>query len=96
MDRQAPQYAKAQLGTDLIRRLWLINTEFITHDRKELGKANLYFRKAMGSCYAEYENNHPTISVAAKDLALIYESLGLNSEKKQTSTGLFSGTRKYV
>ncbi|KAF3074247.1 hypothetical protein CFAM422_003884 [Trichoderma lentiforme] len=50
----------------------------------------------MESCYVEYENNHPTISVAAKDLALIYESLALNSEKEQTSTGLFSGTREYV
>lgn len=50
----------------------------------------------MESCYAEYENNHPTTPVAAKDLALIYESLGLNSERKQTSTGLFSRIIEYV
>lgn len=35
-------------------------------------------------------------SVATTDLALIYESLGPNSEKKQISTGLFSGIREYV
>ncbi|KAL6822134.1 hypothetical protein J3E69DRAFT_368287 [Trichoderma sp. SZMC 28015] len=96
MDSQALQYAKAQLWTDLIRRLWLMNIGFITHDRKKFEKANVYLQKAIKSWYAEYENNHPTISVAAKDLVLIYESLGLNSEKKQTSTGLFSGTREYV
>jgi hypothetical protein len=50
----------------------------------------------MESCYAEYQNNYPTISVATKDLALIYEGLGLNSEKKQILTSLFSGTREYV
>lgn len=47
--------------------------------------------------YAEYENhNHPTISVAAKDLALIYEALGFENKKRQTLIGLFSETGEYV
>lgn len=96
MDSQAPRFAKAQLGADLTEGLWLMSIGLILHECKEFEKANVYFRIAMESCYANYENNHPTISVAAKDLALSYESLGLDSEKKQTLTGLLSGTGEYA
>ncbi|KAL7952165.1 hypothetical protein V8C34DRAFT_299954 [Trichoderma compactum] len=74
-----------------------MNIWLILHDRKEFEKGNVYLRRAMERDYAEYENNnHPTISVAAKDLALIYEILGFENEKRQTLIGLFSGTREYI